>query len=122
MPKENIYSVVDSPRFEPWTTENWFDKEWILHSRELFQTQIKIKQGSINSFTKILQDFSQSHEPYYFEFYSPHGSSEKAEIRGFSVPENKEVDFDTLNILVSLTPNQILTLFPLPSSNDFSGY
>lgn len=122
MSKENLWSVMDLPKFEPWTTENWFDSKGILHSQDIFLTQIRLKQGTTGIFSKNLLQKAQSPEPYFLEFYSPAGSLMKAEVRGFSVPLEQNTKFDTVNLLVSLSQDQILILFPNNFGTEEFGY
>lgn len=112
MTKEAIHSVMDSPKFMPWTNENWFDDKGILHSRDLFITTIKIKKGNLKAFIDHLHQRSLACEPYSLEFYSPAGMKMTAEVRGLLPSETGTDLFDHIDLLVALTSDQVLTLLP----------
>src|SRR3989344_117401 len=113
MSKENnVHSVIDSPRFDPWTVEAFFTPEGELVSRELYQTTIRLKRGSMGHFIEHFRQVTKGNQPYFLEFYSPAGLTMQAEIRDFKLPEEQPKEHDTLDVLVYLTPEQVLAFSP----------
>lgn len=121
MSKENIYSLIDCPKFDPWTTEDWFDEKG-LHSRELFLAPVRLKRGSMVRFIHEFRQRAAANQPYYLEFFSPAGMTMTAEVRALIPPEEqKGTYYDVVNFLVALSPDQVLAFSPDDSGADF-GY
>ena len=122
MSKENTYSIVDLPQFTPLTQEFWFNSEGKQFSRPIFETQIKLKKGTLAKFIETLSIFSASHNPFFLKFYTPSGSLVEAEIRGYlSSPEQNGI-YDLVNVLVALTKDQELVFFPVDIDPETESY
>lgn len=112
---------MDSPRFDPYTVESFFTPEGQLVSRDLYRTSIRLKRGTLGPFVDHLRQVAADGQPYFLEFFSPAGLLMQAEIRDFRTPEEQPKKYDTLNVLVCLTPEQVLAFSPDDGSADF-GY
>lgn len=112
--------MMDSPKFDPWTTEEWFDDEGKLHTRDLYLAQVRLKRGSMGPFIEKFRGVA-AQQPFYLEFYSPAGMTMTAEVRALTMPEEQKDAYDIINFLVALSPDQVLALFPCDETADF-GY
>lgn len=112
---------MSCPNFDPWTTETFTTPEGKLVSRELYTAPIRLKRGTLGPFIEHFRQTAKAHQPYYLEFFSPAGLSMRAEIRDFRTPEEQPKEYDALNVLVYLTPEQVLAFSPDDGAADF-GY
>jgi len=119
--KENIHSVVDSPKFDPWTVESFFTPKGELVSHDLHMTTIRLKRGTLGPFIEHFRQVTEGNQPYFLEFFSPAGLKMQAEIRNFRLPEEQPKEYDALDVLVYLTPEQVLAFSPDDGGADF-GY
>lgn len=112
---------MDAPLFDPWSSEHYLDGSGEIQTRELYITHIKLKKGTVGSFIQTFPSRTAD-GPFFLEFYSPAGLKMTAEIRGLAPQaEQEEADCDTLSLLVHLTPDQVLALFPCDETTGF-GY
>jgi len=121
MSKENVHSVMDSPRFEPWTTEEWLDDKGKLQFRDLYMAPVRLKRGALTQFVDEFRQRAATGQSYFLEFYSPAGMLMNAEVRAIAPQEGDEI-FDIVDFLVALSPNQLLALFPGPEDFGAFGY
>lgn len=112
---------MSCPNFDPWTIEAFFTPEGELVSRDLYRTSIRLKRGTLGPFIEHFRQTTEANQPYYLEFFSPAGLSMQAEIRDFRTPEEQPKEYDTLDVLVYLTPEQVLAFSPDDGEADF-GY
>ncbi len=123
MPKENVYSLIDCPRFDPRTTEEWPDEQGIIRSRELFLTPIRLKKGIRDRFIAEFRQKAAANQPCFLEFFSPAGMTMTAEVRNLTRPEEQSgTYFDSVNFLVALSSDQVLAIFPYDDETDSFGY
>ncbi len=122
MSKENIHSILDQPKFKPFTQEFWFNSKGEQLSRPIFETQIKLKKGTLASFLEILSFYSASRNPFFLEFYTPTGSLVETEIRGYRTSSEHSEIYDFLNILVALSPEQEQVFFPVDIDPETDSY
>lgn len=104
---------MDTPNFDPWTIEYTLGPNGESTPHDLYRTTIKLKKGSTD-FVEAYSRAKLKNEELYLEFYSPSGLLMSAPIRRFSPAEinHENTIFDTLNILVELSSNQVLAIFP----------
>jgi hypothetical protein len=122
MSRENTYSILDQPIFKPLTQEFWFNSNGDQFSRPIFETQIKLKKGTLISFIETISLCSASHDPFFLKLYTPTGSLVEVEIRGYlNSPEQNEI-YDLVNVLVSLTKDQELVFFPIDIDPETESY
>lgn len=120
MGKEQVWSVMDAPRFDPWTTESFFD-EGQMHTRDLYRTEIRLKKGSIGEVIDQFRQMTASGTPVFLKFYSPAGVEMTAEVRAVIPPEEQPLEYDTINLLTPLTLEQVFAIFPSDDVETF-GY
>ena len=112
---------MSCPDFDPWTIEAFFTPEGELVSHDLYKTTIRLKRGTLGPFIEHFRKVTETNQPYLLEFFSPAGLSMQAEIRDYRTPEEQPKEYDTLDILVHLTPEQVLAFLPDDYTPDF-GY
>ena len=119
--KENIHSIMACPGLDPWATHDFFTPEGKLESRELNLTPIRLKKGTANQFIERFREVAAKDQPFFLEFYSPAGLLMQAEVRRIEFPKEQTKDYDMLNFLVYLTPDQVLAFSPIDTETEF-GY
>jgi len=121
MVTESRWTSLDHPPFDPWKVEYSLSPEGNMIAHDLYRTQLRFKKGGAIEFIEKLLAATPE-KPFFLSFYAPQtGMGMEARIHHYNFVDDPDPTFDHLEILVELTPDQVLALFPSDESFEF-GY
>lgn len=111
---------MDQLSFEPWKVEQTLNSKGEFVSHDLYRVSLRFRKGgSIEFMAKVL---ASPIEPFFLSFYAPNtGELLTSLVHGYSLCEIHDTNFDHLDALIELSPEQVLILFPTDEVESF-GY
>lgn len=121
MSPESRWTSYDQLPFDPWGVEHTLSAEGEVIVHDLYRTNLRFKKGGSIEFMQKLRAATPE-KPFLLSFCAPAtGMSMEAKIHKYNFVDDPDLKFDHLEVIVELTPDQVLVLFPSDEPFEF-GY
>jgi len=121
MNSESRWTSYDHLPFDPWRVEHTLSSKGEVIAHDLYRTNLRFKKGRAIEFMEKLRA-ATSEKPFFLSFYAPDsGMQMEALIKNYNFIDDPDPKFDHLEVIIELTPDQVLALFPSDETFEF-GY
>lgn len=121
MSPESRWQTLTNTPFDPWKVEHTLSSKGEVIAHDLYRTSLHFKKGGAIEFMQKLRAATPE-KPFFLSFYAPTtGMQMEAVIKGYNFTDDTDPKFDHLEVIVELTSDQVLALFPSDEPFEF-GY
>lgn len=121
MDPESRWTSYDHPPFDPWRVEHTLSPKGEAIAHDLYRTNLHFKKGGSIEFMQKIRAATPE-KPFFLSFYAPAtGMGMEAVIHSYNFVNDPDPKFDHLEVIVELTADQVLALFPSDEPFEF-GY
>lgn len=121
MNAESRWFSLNHTPFDPWNVEHTLSPNGELTTHDLYRTNLCFRKGGAIEFMEKFRAATPG-KPFFLSFYAPTtGMQMEAIIKRYEFTDDIDPRFDHLEVIIELTPDQVLALFPSDESFEF-GY
>lgn len=121
MSAESQWQTLTNTPLDPWKIEYTMSPRGEIIAHDLYRTNLRFKKGGAIEFMEKFRTATPE-KPFFLSFYAPAtGMQMEAVIKSHNFTDDIDPKFDHLEVIVELTSDQVLALFPSDEPFEF-GY
>lgn len=121
MSAESQWQTLTNTPLDPWKVEHTMSPKGEVIAHDLYRTSLRFKKGRSIEFMEKFRAATPE-KPFFLSFHVPEtGMGMEAVIHSYNFIDDPDPKFDHLEVIVELTPDQVLALFPSDEPFEF-GY